>query len=53
MLALISAAFVDVLDGMHHQRIEYPGADEAAEPDLSVELADEDSGSQLSDQTYH
>ena len=52
-LALISNAFIDVLAGMHHQRIEYPSASEAAEPDLSVNLKDEDSGSQFSDQTYH
>ncbi len=52
-LALISNAFVDVLAGMHHQRIEYPEASEAAEPDLSVKLTDEDSGPQFSDQTYH
>ena len=52
-LALISNAFTDVLAGMRHQRIEYPAASEAAEPDLSVNLTDEDSGPQFSDQTYH
>ena len=59
-LAKISDAFLSVLAGMHHQRIEYPDATDAknassgAEPDAAgVSLPDEDSDSQLSNQTYH
>jgi len=52
-LSKISAAFLSVLAGMHHQRIEYPEASDSSQPGPGVSLSDEDSGSQLSDQTYH
>jgi len=52
-LAMISDAFLSVLAGMHHQRIEYPGAEDDSESEATGSLADEDSGSKLSDQTYH
>lgn len=52
-LSKISDAFLSVLSGMHHQRIEYPESTEMSRPDVEVSLPDEDSGSQFSDQTYH
>jgi len=52
-LSKIADAFLGVLAGMHHQRIEYPEASDAPKPGPGVSLTDEDSGSQLSDQTYH
>jgi hypothetical protein len=52
-LAKISDAFLGVLAGMHHQRIEYPEPSDAPSPEAAANLADEDRGSQLSDQTYH
>jgi putative nucleotidyltransferase with HDIG domain len=52
-LSKISEAFLSVLAGMHHQRIEYPGSTETSHPDVKASLQDEDSGSQFSDQTYH
>lgn len=59
-LAKISDAFLGVLAGMHHQRIEYPEATDAhgvatdvGRGTAGVSLPDEDSDSQLSNQTYH
>ena len=52
-LSKISDAFLSVLAGMHHQRIEYPEATDSSSAGVRVSLSDEDSGSQLSDQTYH
>ncbi|MCH7825282.1 MAG: HDIG domain-containing protein [Acidobacteria bacterium] len=52
-LSKISDAFLSVLAGMHHQRIEYPESTETSRPNLRATLQDEDSGSQFSDQTYH
>jgi len=52
-LSKMSDAFLYVLAGMHHQRIEYPDADDSQQSDMTVSLADEDGDSQLSDQTYH
>lgn len=59
-LAKISDAFLSVLAGMHHQRIEYPEATDAnssaagaKSKAAKVSLPDEDSDSQLSNQTYH
>jgi len=52
-LSKISDAFLSVLAGMHHQRIEYPDATDSSDADVRVSLSDEDSGPQLSDQTYH
>ncbi|MGD8329883.1 MAG: HDIG domain-containing protein [Acidobacteriota bacterium] len=52
-LSKIADAFLGVLAGMHHQRIEYPEASNAPKPGPRVSLSDEDRGSQLSDQTYH
>jgi putative nucleotidyltransferase with HDIG domain len=52
-LSKISDAFLSVLAGMHHQRIEYPEATDSSSADARVSLSDEDSGSELPDQTYH
>jgi hypothetical protein len=52
-LSKISDAFLSVLAGMHHQRIEYPDATDSSSADVRVSLSDEDSGSELPDQTYH
>jgi membrane-associated HD superfamily phosphohydrolase len=52
-LSKISDAFLSVLAGMHHQRVEYPEATDSPRSHVTVSLADEDSGSQLPDQTYH
>ncbi len=53
-LSQISDAFLSVLAGMHHQRIEYPeSTDSSTTQEVRVSLPDEDSGSQLPDQTYH
>jgi putative nucleotidyltransferase with HDIG domain len=52
-LSKIADAFLSVLAGMHHQRIEYPEATDSSSAGVRVSLSDEDSGSQLSDQTYH
>ena len=52
-LSKIAEAFLSVLSGMHHQRIEYPESTDAPRAEARVSLQDEDSGPQLSDQTYH
>lgn len=52
-LSKIADAFLGVLAGMHHQRIEYPEASESSGAAARVNLSDEDRGSQFSDQTYH
>ena len=52
-LSKISDAFLSVLAGMHHQRIEYPESTETSRPGVRANLQDEDSRSQFSDQTYH
>ena len=52
-LSKISEAFLSVLAGMHHQRIEYPELTETSRDGVRANLQDEDSGSQFSDQTYH
>lgn len=52
-LSKIADAFLGVLAGMHHQRIEYPEATDSSSSGVRVSLSDEDSGSQLPDQTYH
>lgn len=53
-LSEISDAFLSVLAGMHHQRVEYPEAtDSSRSQEVRVSLPDEDSGPQLPDQTYH
>ena len=51
-LSNVTDAFLSVLAGMRHQRIEYPSSTDSSE-EVSVTFADEDSGSELSDQTYH
>ena len=52
-LSKISEAFLSVLSGMHHQRIEYPESTEKSGTDVEANLPDEDSSSKFSDQTYH
>ena len=52
-LSKISEAFLSVLAGMHHQRIEYPDSTEKSGTDVEASLPDEDSSSKFSDQTYH
>jgi hypothetical protein len=52
-LSKIADAFLGVLAGMHHQRIEYPEAGATTGETAGVSLTDEDSGTQFSDQTYH
>ncbi len=52
-LSKIADAFLSVLAGMHHQRVEYPEATDSPRSHVTVNLSDEDSGSQLPDQTYH
>jgi membrane-associated HD superfamily phosphohydrolase len=52
-LSKTADAFLGVLAGMHHQRIEYPEPTDSSRAGAEVSLSDEDSGSQLSDQTYH
>ncbi|MFQ5742517.1 MAG: HD family phosphohydrolase [Acidobacteriota bacterium] len=50
-LSRISDAFLNVLTGMHHQRIEYPSAEEPEE--APVTFPDENRDAQLPGQTYH
>ena len=52
-LSKISEAFLSVLAGMHHQRVEYPESTEKSGTDVEANLPDEDSSSKFSDQTYH
>ncbi len=52
-LSKISEAFLSVLTGMHHQRIDYPESTEKSGTDVEANLPDEDSSSKFSDQTYH
>ncbi len=52
-LSKTADAFLGVLAGMHHQRFEYPESTDSSRAGAEVSLSDEDSGSQLSDQTYH
>lgn len=52
-LSKTADAFLSVLAGMHHQRIEYPDATKTSSEEVRVSLQDEDNDPQLSDQTYH
>lgn len=50
-LSRVADAFLSVLAGMHHQRIEYPG--KGGEERVAVDFRDEDRGTQLPGETYH